>query len=44
MILVSKRPHGCRSQKGEKSRYLSRQMSARVGKGLIGIRLVRGIE
>jgi len=41
---VSKRPHGYRGQQGEKGRYLSGQMSARVGNGLIGVRSPRGIE
>jgi len=44
MVYVSKRPHGYRGQQGEKGRYLSGQMSARVGKGLIGVRSPRGIE
>jgi len=44
MVLVSKRPHGYRGQQHEKGRYLSGQMSARVGRGLIGVRSLRGIE
>jgi len=44
MVSVSKRPHGYRGQQNEKDRYLSGQMSARVGKGLIGVRSPRGIE
>jgi len=38
------RPHGYRGQQDEKGRYLSGQMSTRVGKGLIGVRSPRGIE
>jgi len=44
MVTVSKRLHGYRGQQDEKGRYLSGQMSARVGKGLIGVRSPRGIE
>ena len=44
MVEVLKRPHSDRGQQGEKGRYLSGQMSARVGKGLIGVRSARGIE
>jgi len=44
MVLLSKRPHRYRGQQGEKGRYLSRQMSARVGKGLMGVHSPRGIE
>jgi len=44
MVLVSKRLHGYRGQQHEKGRYLSGQMSARVGKGLIGVCSLRGIE
>ena len=44
MVYVSKRPHSYRGQQGEKGRYLSGQMSARVGKGLTGVRSPRGIE
>jgi len=44
MVLVSKCPHGYTGQQREKDRYLSRKMSARVRKGLIGIRSARGIE
>jgi len=44
MVLVSQCPHGYTSQQREKDRYLSRKMSARVRKGLIGSRSVRGIE
>ena len=40
---VSKRPHGYRGYQRENGRYLRGQMSARVGKGLIGIRSPRGI-
>jgi len=36
--------HGYRCQQEEKGQYLSRQMTARVGKGLIGARLPREIE
>jgi len=38
MVYVSKSPHGYRGQQGEKGEYLSGQMSARVGKDLIGVR------
>ena len=38
IILVSKRLDGYTCQQGEKGTYRSRQMSARVGKGHIGIR------
>jgi len=44
MVQVSKRPHSYRGQQDEKGRYLRGQMSARVGKGLIGVRSPRGIE
>jgi len=44
MVLVSKCPYGYTGQEGEKGRYLSRKMSARVRKGLIGIRSPRGID
>jgi len=44
MVLVSKSPHGHTGQQGEKGRYLSQRMSARVREGLIGIRSERGIE
>ena len=44
MVYVSDRPHGYRSQQDERDRYLGGQMSARVGKGLIGVRSPRGIE
>ena len=44
MVYVSKRPHGYRGQQDEKGRYLKVQMSARVGKGLIRVRSLRGIE
>jgi len=44
MVYLSKRPHRYRGQPGEKGRYLSGQMSARVGKDLIGVRSPRGIE
>jgi len=44
MISVSKRPHGYRDQQDEKGTYLRRQLSARVGKCLIGVRSPRGIE
>jgi len=44
MILLAKGPHSYRDQQGEKGRYLRGQMSARVGKGLIGVRSPRGIE
>jgi len=44
MVYVSKRPHGYRGQQDERGRYLSGQMSARVGKGLIGVRSARGSE
>jgi len=44
MVSVSKRPHGYSGQQDEKGRYLRGQMSARVRKGLIGVRLARGIE
>jgi len=44
MVYVSKSPHGYRGQQGEKGGYLTGQMSARVGKGLIGVRSPRGIE
>jgi len=44
MLEVLKRPHGYRGQQDEKGRYLRGQMSARVGKGLIGVRSRRGIE
>jgi len=43
MVWVSKRPHGYRGQQDEKGRYLRGQRSARVGKGLIGVRSARGI-
>jgi len=38
-----KHPHGYRGQQDEKGRYLTGQMSTRVGKGLIGVRPQRGI-
>jgi len=41
---VSKRLHGYRGQQEETSVHLTGQMSARVGKGLIRIRSLRGIE
>jgi len=44
MVYVSKRPHGYKGQQHEKGRYLRGQMSARVGRGLIGVRSARGIE
>jgi len=44
MVYVSKRPHGYRGQQNEKGRYLRGQMSARVRKGLIGVRSPRGVE
>jgi len=44
MVEVSKRPHGYRGQQDEKGRYLRRQMSARVRKGIIGIPSPREIE
>jgi len=44
MVLVSNCLHGYTGQQGENGRYLSWKMSARVRKGLIGIRLARGIE
>jgi len=44
MVEVPKCPHRYRSQQDEKGRYLKGQMSARVGKGVIGIRSPRGIE
>jgi len=44
MVSVSKCQHGYRGQQNEKGRYLSGQMSARVGKGLTGVRSPRGIE
>jgi len=44
MVTVSKPPQGYRGQQDEKGRYLGGQMSARVGKGLIGVRSARGIE
>jgi len=37
MVLASKCAHSYTGQQGEKGRYLSRKMSARVGKGLIGV-------
>jgi len=39
-----KRLHGYRGQQDEKGRSLRGQMSARVGKVLIGVRPPRGIE
>ena len=44
MVYVSKCPHGYRGQQDENGRYLRGQMSARVGKGLIGVRSPRGLE
>jgi len=44
MVKLSKSPHSYRGQQGEKGRYLSGQMFARVGKGLIGVRSLRGIK
>jgi len=44
VVLVLKSPHGYRGQQNEKGRYLSRPMSARVGKSLIGVRSLTGIE
>ena len=44
MVLVLKCLHGYTGQQGEKGRYLSRKMSARVREALIGIRSERGIE
>jgi len=44
MVSVSKRPHGYSGQQHEKGRYLSGQTSARVGRGHIGVRSLRGIE
>jgi len=44
MVEVSKRSQGYRGQQDEKGRYLSGQMSARVGKGLIRVRSPRGIQ
>jgi len=44
MIWVLKYLHGYRGQQEEKGRYLSRQMCARVGKGLIAVCSPRGIE
>jgi len=36
--------HSYRGQEGEKGRYLSGQISARVGKGQIGVGWLKGIE
>ena len=44
MVYVSKRAQLYRGQQNEKGKYLSGQMSARVGKGLIGVGSARGIE
>jgi len=44
MVYVSWRAQGYRCQEGEKGGYLSRQMSPRVGEGLIGVLSPRGIE
>jgi len=44
MVYVSKCPHSYSGQRDEKGRYLRWQMSARVGKGLIGVRTPRGIK
>jgi len=44
MVYVSKRPYGYRGQQDEKGRYLEGQRSARVRKGLIGVRLARRIK
>ena len=44
MLRLSQGLHSCRGQQGEEGRYLSGQMSAGVGKGLIGVRSPRGIE
>jgi len=44
MVMVSKCPHGYTGQQGENGTYLSRKISARVRKSLIGIQLARGIE
>ena len=44
IVHVSKRAHGYSCQQREKGIFLSGQMSARVGKGLIGVRSPRGIE
>jgi len=44
MVYVSKRAHGYRGQQDEKGRYRRGQMSARVRKGVIGVRSPRGIE
>ena len=44
MVLVLNRPHRYTGQQDGKGRYLRGQMSARVGKGLIGVHPPRGIE
>jgi len=44
MVWVLKHPHSYRGQQDEKGRYLRGQMSARVGKGLIGVCSARRIE
>jgi len=44
MVCVSWRAQCYRCQRGEKGGYLSGQISARVGEGLIGVRSPTGIE
>jgi len=44
MVYVSKRPHGYRGHQNEKGSYLSGQISARLGKALVGVHPQRGIE
>jgi len=44
MVYISERPHGYSSQHDEKGRYLMGQISGRVGKRLIRVRSLRGIE
>jgi len=44
MVYAAKSPHTYRAQQREKGRYLNGQMSARVGKGHIGIHSARVTE
>ena len=44
MVWVPKHLHGYRGHQDGNGRYLRGQMSARVGKGLIGVRPSRGID